>query len=170
MSREGLRTKTAQQAMAVTDIVNRTLAEKVVGAEPPKRLQIRDLDGPSTQGGRRARQSIVLVPIDGSIEGSMMCGWVDTAQKDAEIRTHALVARQFRERYRRELDVTPAEYDEVTHELRGLLAFDSIEARTVDADGEAPPSAAPSRPSLLVVGASAVAVLVLAAIAFAATH
>ncbi len=148
----------------MTDVVNRSLADKIVGVDPRKHLQVRDLDVPSTDGGKRARQSIVLVPVDGTTDGTAMCGWVDTARREAELRPYEVVSAQHLERYRRPFDVTVADYDAVTAELRELLALDSIEVRVAAApEVTAPPAPAPPTTSG---GAKvALAVAVLAALA-----
>jgi hypothetical protein len=133
MAHEGLRTSMAQQAMVIADIVNRALADRVVGTSPPRRLVIMDVAGPSTDGGKRARQSIVLAPLDEGEKGSLVCGFVDTPRGEAELRPYEVVAALHRQRYGRPFDVTQDVYEALLAELVELFALDELEVRFAEA-------------------------------------
>jgi hypothetical protein len=157
MAHEGLRTSTAQQAMRIADIVNGALADRIVGAEPPRRLMVMDVNGPSTEGGKRARQAIVLMPVHEGERGAAMCGFIDTARREVELRTYGFVADIHLRRYGRPFDVTEEEYDQLVGELVELFALDTLEVRFVDADAS-PAVAAPKA----LIGTDAKRALVLA--------
>ena len=116
------RTVLAQRAIDLGELLNFRFEKKPVGREIPKRLSVVTLEAQSTDGGKMARQSIVLSPLEEGVQGSVMCGWVDVARREAELRDHGLVADQFEARYRLAFDVGVEEYDALFAELQATLA------------------------------------------------
>ncbi len=143
MSKDVKRTMVSQQAMEMSQLLTLRFARQVVGDEIPKRLMVQEPDGPSTGGGKMARQSIVLAPNDGSAAGGIMVGWLDIAQKAAELRMHGVVAAHHAERYGAPLDVAPAQYDALMTDVVTMLSSQAFHTNIVDvdADGSAPTSA-----------------------------
>jgi len=132
MSEKVKRTMVSQQAMEMSQLLTLRFARQAVGSEVPKRLTVQAPDGPSTEGGKRARQSIVLTPVEDGAPGAIMCGWLDIAQKAAELRTHAVVAQSHRDRYHKELDVAQDQYDALMTDVVNLLASQSFHTNIVD--------------------------------------
>jgi hypothetical protein len=126
------RTMMAQQALEVSDLLNMRFASMLVGQEPKKRLLVNAPDGPSTDGGKKARQSITIAPADNSGATVLMCGWIDVAQKKAELRTYRVVAEQSTQRYHRPFDVTMPEYESLTREANSLLTLQGYEVHVHD--------------------------------------
>lgn len=124
------RTMMAQQALEVSDLLNMRFAGMLVGQEPKKRLLVNAPDGPSTDGGKKARQSITIAPADNS--SALMCGWIDVAHKKAELRTYRVVAAQSAQRYHRAFDVTQTEYDGLAREAESLLKLQGYEVHVHD--------------------------------------
>lgn len=143
MSNKVKRTMVSQQAMEMSQLLTLRFARQVVGAEVPKRLMVQEPDGPSTGGGKMARQSIVLAPNDGSAAGTIMVGWLDIAQKAAELRMHGVVAAHHAERYGKTLDVAQEQYDALMTDVVTMLSSQAFHTNIVDvdADGSAPVSA-----------------------------
>jgi hypothetical protein len=137
------RTVVAQQAIDLGELLNFRFERKYVGRNVPKRLSVITLDSQSTGGGRMARQSVVLTPLEEGVQGTIMCGWLDVARRDAEVREHRLVAEQFEARYHVPFDVGHDEYEALVGELQSFLAnqgFTFARGRVVSL---APPRPAP---------------------------
>lgn len=117
----------AQQALEVSDLLNMRFSGMPVGQEPKKRLLVNAPDGPSTDGGKKARQSITIGPADATSAAALMCGWIDVAQKKAEFRSYRVVAAQSEQRYHRAFDVTEPEYEGLLREAQSLLGFQGFE-------------------------------------------
>ena len=117
----------AQQALEVSDLLNMRFSGMPVGQEPKTRLLVNAPDGPSTDGGKKARQSITIGPADAASAAALMCGWIDVAQKKAEFRSYRIVAAQSEQRYHRAFDVTEAEYEGLLREAQSLLGFQGFE-------------------------------------------
>jgi len=128
------RTVVAQQAIDLGELLNFRFEKKHVGRVVPKRLSVVTLESQSTGGGKMARQSLVLTPVEEGVQGSIMCGWIDVARREAEIREHRVVAEQFEARYHLPFDVGPEEYERLVGELGSLLShqrFTIARARAV---------------------------------------
>lgn len=121
------RTMMAQQALEVSDLLNMRFSGMPVGQEPKKRLLVNAPDGPSTDGGKKARQSITIGPADATSAAALMCGWIDVAHKKAELRSYRVVAAQSEQRYHKAFDVTQAEYEGLIREAQSLLGFQGFE-------------------------------------------
>jgi hypothetical protein len=89
---EELRTTFSNKAAMVADLVKATFARRSYGAAP-YRLRIDEPDGPSTAGGLHARQPISLVSNLDSAP-AVVCGWVDVAKKEAQLRSYGVVVRR----------------------------------------------------------------------------
>lgn len=151
------RTLVAQAAMETSDILNLRFAGRLVGSQTPRRLMVAAPDGVSTQGGKQVRQSIVLAPANDPSAGTVMVGWLDIAQKKAELRTHAVVKQQYEQRYQKPFDVAQDGYDAIMRDVQTMFQMQSIETAVISnvspaveaARMTAAPSAPPPAPSSL---------------------
>ena len=113
-------TATAAQGFDSSQLINAAMVNKLVGKQTPRRIVVAEPDGPSTSGGKHARQVITLAPVAGQ-GGTVMCGWLDIAKKTAGLRDFRSVADQFKGRYGFAIDITPEEYLEIVRELEVLM-------------------------------------------------
>lgn len=127
------RTLVAQAALDTSALLNMRFASRLVGSETPRKLMVTVPDGPSTDGGKKVRQSVVLVPAADPTSGSLMCGWLDIAQKRAELRVHEVVSAQFEARYRQVFDVTREQYDALLRDVKAMLEMQEIEVAVIEA-------------------------------------
>lgn len=147
----------AQHALDFTTLFGELFGGRAFG-KPPHVLKLTEADALSTDGGRKARQSLVLAHQDS--DDSIVCGFVDSAAKMAEIRTHAFVGQQFAARHGRELALGSSEYAAMVKELEGLLRLRGFQYRMIDVAPqrapsvrkEAPPPKGSSGPLWLAVG------------------
>jgi hypothetical protein len=84
-------------------------------------------DGPSTQGGKHARQTITLAPVEGQQGAIIMCGWLDVAQKQAGLRDYKAVAEQFKARTGKQIDLTPEEFLSIINDLEKFMGIIKVE-------------------------------------------
>jgi hypothetical protein len=131
----------AREGINAAEVVNTAMKKREVGKDTPRRVEVIAPHGPSTSGGKRARQSITLVPVSGQ-GAALMCGFLDVAQKSVELRDYALVAEQFKKRFGARFDVTAEEYGGLVTQLSGML-----EALGFKVSTEAPSDGAPASSS-----------------------
>ncbi len=122
MDKRGIYTLVAHQGVNAAEMLNTALASKTVGKAPPRRVDVAAPDGPSTDGGKRARQVIRLVPADGGKAGIVICGALDVAHKTLELRTYRNACTQHVERYGVAFDVVPDDYAKLLKELGAMVA------------------------------------------------
>jgi hypothetical protein len=159
-------TMTAAQGANAAELINAGLAKKTVGKALQRRIVVAPPDGPSTQGGKHARQTITLAAVEGQ-HAAVMCGWLDVAQKTAGLRDYRAVADQFKARTGKPLDVTAEEYLSIINELEKFMSIikvsvtheqvDSVQKAAAVAQkiaSVAPEAEPPSRTLLVVVGAA----------------
>lgn len=127
---EDHRTVHAQQAFELTDVFGYKFNPLTFGNTVKRRLKLMEPDGPSTAGGRQARQSLVLVP-DEEEAGNIVIGFIDVVQKTAEIRSYDAVSNQYAARYKKRFDLDREAFDLLVAELGGFLKIQKIEHRVV---------------------------------------
>jgi hypothetical protein len=126
--RAQLYTRNAGEALNAAELINTALKKRVIGSVVARRVEVAPPSGPSTSGGRKARQSITLVQTAPGARTSpqqaaaVMIGFLDVAQKAANVREHELVAKQYEARFRSPFETTKEEYQELTKDLLGMLA------------------------------------------------
>jgi len=113
-------TVVAQEAMDIGDHLLLLFSKKTVGENPRMRVDVAKPDGPSTEGGKKARQTISLVPVEG-VSGKVMVGWLDVGQKRVEVRSFRVVRHQYYDRYGTDFRVSQWEYEEIAKELTDFL-------------------------------------------------
>lgn len=139
MSEQPSHTIHAQQALEFADVFAYKFKGRKVG-NPPRHLRLNEPDGPSTAGGRQARQSMVLVNDQGD---TLVMGWVDMANKTGELRAFSYVATQFHDRKGHVIDVAQADYDGLLAEVESFLRGHKVDVHRSD---RAPSQASGVRP------------------------
>lgn len=127
------RTLVAQAALDTSALLNMRFATRLVGSQTPRKLMVTVPDGPSTDGGKKVRQSVVLAPAADPSSGTVMCGWLDIAQKRAELRVHEVVRAQYEARFRQPFDVTREQYDPLLRDVKSMLEMQDIEVAVIEA-------------------------------------
>jgi hypothetical protein len=80
-------------------------------------LKVQEPSGPSTQGGRNARQALML----SAGAESPVIGWVDFGQGTGEVKNYESVLQAWSARYARPFDVTRENYADFRAELLAQL-------------------------------------------------
>lgn len=88
------------------------------------RLRLAGLDV-STDGGKLARQSMMIEPRSGG--SAAVIGWVNVAEKRGEVRDHRLVAEAYEARYNQKFFLTKAQYDDALALVDFLLKRQKVE-------------------------------------------
>lgn len=161
-----LRTMFANSSALLAEEFRRALSSKMYGRGPHRVLRIDEPEGPSTAGGKLARQAISLVPRKGN-GPSLVCGWVDVAKREAQLRNYEAVAKRYESHHGEPLEMQPEEYERFLHDVEEVLGKAVIRVRIIvpeEQQGAVRISApAPVRRT----GVPMVWVLVLAMLAFA---
>jgi hypothetical protein len=121
----------AQQGVDAAQVVNTAMQKRLVGKLAPRRVEVIAPHGPSTSGGKKARQSITLVPAAGG-GAAIVFGFLDVAAKSFEVRSHAQVSQQFKARFGEPFEATPEEYAALVKDMGkilGTLGFKPAELR-----------------------------------------
>jgi translation initiation factor IF-2 len=169
-------TVNAREGFNAAEVVNAAFGKRAIGSTTPRKLEVVEPDGPSTAGGKRARQTIRLVALHGNA-APLMCGTLDASQRAVELRSYATVRAQFEERFNQALDISADDYARLCKDLQATLTVFRYTFTVEDAEANetraqltraAGESVAPSarRPLLNVVLLGAVA-LVIAGVALA---
>jgi hypothetical protein len=160
---EPSRTYHANQAVMLSDLIGIKFADQRFGTTTPRMLRVTEPDGPSTDGGFKARQSILLVAEGGDQTNAIVCGWLDVSRRSAELKSYPQIAQAYQQRYGVATDLSRGEYDRAIQELHDFLKAQQIDARVaVQLRRSQPP--APAAPQLPV-GQNQV--MVVAGLAFA---
>ena len=148
MQPDSSRTHHANQAIAISELVSLKFAKLNFGGKTPRTLNITSPEGPSTSGGRQARQSLVLTPIGGK-GSNIVCGFIDTAKGSAELRSFVVLDKQNRDRHGEPLDFMRVDYDSFVRDIVSFLQSQGLDARVSNEkiDRAAPPDVVPPAPS-----------------------
>ncbi|MFY2563279.1 hypothetical protein ACN469_37125 [Corallococcus terminator] len=125
-----LRTMFANHSALLAEQLREALSKKMYGRGPHRVLRIDDPEGPSTAGGKLARQSISLVPRKGS-GPSVVCGWVDVSKREAQLRSFEGVARRYESHHGEPLELAPEEYERFLHDVEEVLVKAVIKVRLI---------------------------------------
>ncbi len=123
------RTHFADQAAHTSDLINLLFADARFGSTTKRVLRVRDVDGPSTDGGRKARQPIVLQAEEGAAGGAIVCGWIDVVARNAEMKSYVIVAQSYQDRHGVALDIAKSEYARAIDQLVAFLRELRIDVR-----------------------------------------
>lgn len=140
--KKAIYTMVAHQGLNAAEMLNAALKTKTIGTDPPRRVEVTAPDGPSTDGGKRARQAIRLVPTEGR-GGTVLCGALDVAQKTLELRTYRNACAQHQERYGKRFDVSPEDYANLLKQLGAMVHALQFKV-TVTPDTSSPSVPAPA--------------------------
>jgi hypothetical protein len=143
------RTEFAQEAFKLSSVFTFVFDKKVYGSLSPRRLQVHEPDGQSTGGGLKARQSIVLGPQEGNTRArAIVCGWLDSSKRSAELRAFDSVRRQYETRHQRSFDFAAEDYARMVEDVREFTRTNAIELSLPPPELPVPtrPSAAPPPP------------------------
>ena len=141
---ESNRTMFATHAALFAERLQDKFAKKIYGRAPNRVLRIDEPEGPSTAGGRLARQSISLVPR--KVQGPpIVCGWVDVAKSEAQLRGHESMTRRFEAQHGTPLDLSQEDYERCIDDLVEAMASGGIKVRVLVPE-EASPVPVPSSP------------------------
>lgn len=121
------RTFHASQAAALAELLLLKFANERYGTTLPRMLKVLEPDGPSTDGGRKARQPLVLTPERGLENRGVMCGWIDGAKRTGELRSYSVISQQFQARHGEPLDLSRGEYDRFLQAAQEFLRAQGIE-------------------------------------------
>jgi translation initiation factor IF-2 len=107
---EALRTRVANQAASLAETVTEGFEDFHMGAGDYV-VELSVPEGPSTGGGRQARQSIRLVPRRKGYS-TVIAGTVDPVTSTAELRTFEHVAILHELRFKQPLEISGEEWDD----------------------------------------------------------
>lgn len=149
------RTYHAEQAMQLSELIQLKFAPYKFGKSPARVVRVAEPDGPSTDGGRKARQPMMLVPERGD-GNSIVFGFIDLVKKAAELRSFHSIKQQYEARYHESLNMTDEEYGKLLGTMRDFLNAQQFGFELVDLPPPrvAAPGAPPSGPNVRVRGAS----------------
>ncbi len=125
-----LRTMFANHSALLAEQLREALSKKMYGRGPHRVLRIDEPEGPSTAGGKLARQAISLVPRKGS-GPSLTCGWVDVSKREAQLRNFESVARRYEDHHGEPLELQPEEYERFLHDVEAVLLQAVIKVRVI---------------------------------------
>jgi hypothetical protein len=137
--RAHLLTSHAQEAVNSAELINSAFKKRVVGSALPRRVEVAPPSGPSTSGGKKARQPITLV--QPAVQApAVMIGFLDVGQKVAGLRGYELVSKLYEGRFRAGFETSKDEYEALRKDLVGMLEtlgfkVVSDEPREVEARG-----------------------------------
>jgi len=136
------RTMFADKAVAAAEMFDIRYGKRDVG-DGRRRLALGEPDGPSTDGGRKARQPIVLGGADGR---SAVVGFLDVAKLKVELRPHAVIAEAWQTRWHEPIDVSRGEWAPLVADMNEFFVRMGYEVKLVEAPRAAPsPLPAPAR-------------------------
>lgn len=141
---EASRTYHANQAIQLSELLAIKFAHQTFGTSLRRVVKVTEPDGPSTDGGRKARQAIVLAAEDNS-SNDIVSGFVDVARRSAELRSYAVVGQQYQARHHVPVDLTKGEYDRFLADLLDFLKMQGIDTRVSNAVPRSSPPAGSAR-------------------------
>lgn len=121
MTADPRRTYHANQAVHLSDLINLKFSPERFGTDNPRYVRVTEPDGPSTDGGRKARQAIMLCAQSDPEDRGIVCGHIAILTQEAELRSYAYVKKQFETRFRRDIDISRGEYNRLLEKLQQFL-------------------------------------------------
>jgi hypothetical protein len=140
-----LRTMFASHSALLADRLKTELQHKVYGRSPHRVLRVDEPEGPSTGGGKQARQTLALVDRQG-VAPALVAGWVDVAKGQAALRNHEAVAKRYEFQYGTPLELVPEEYDKFLADVDEVLRTAAMQVRLLVPDESAPARATVAQP------------------------
>ncbi|CAM4019194.1 hypothetical protein G4177_13330 [Corallococcus sp. ZKHCc1 1396] len=140
-----LRTMFATHSALLAERLKAELQHKIYGRTPHRVLRVDEPEGPSTAGGKQARQAISLVDRKGTAP-AVVAGWVDVAKGQASLRNHEAVAKRYEFQHGTPLELIPEEYDKFLTDVEEVLRTSAIQVRLLVPDESAPTRAMVGQP------------------------
>ncbi|QDE92745.1 hypothetical protein BHS06_29290 [Myxococcus xanthus] len=125
-----LRTMFANHSALLAEQLRDALSTKMYGRGPHRVLRIDEPEGPSTAGGKLARQAISLVPRKGA-GASLTCGWVDVSKREAQLRNFEAVAKRYELHHGEPLEMQAEEYERFLTDVEAVLTQAVIKVRVI---------------------------------------
>ncbi|WP_375759075.1 hypothetical protein [Corallococcus exercitus] len=160
-----LRTMFATHSALLAERLKAELQHKIYGRSPHRILRVDEPEGPSTAGGKQARQAISLVDRKGTAP-ALVAGWVDVAKGQASLRNHEAVARRYEFQHGTPLELVPEEYEKFLNDVDEVLRTAAIQVRILVPDESAPTRATVGPQAPRATGVAVRWVLLLVAVAF----
>lgn len=147
MAFDARRTQVAQSAFDFSNYFAQSFAAVRVLGPVVRRPDLTAPEGMSTEGGKLARQPVVLQPVDRNMGGAAITvGFVDIPQRRAVLRTYRCLLAMHQARFRdRPFDLDPHSYESFFHQAKGLLGACGLMVTEED-DARASLSAISQRP------------------------
>lgn len=121
MGSDPKRTFHANEAVHLSDLINLRFSPERFGTVNPRFVKVTEPDGPSTDGGRKARQAIMLCAQTDPDDRGIVCGHIASNLKQAELRSYAYVKHLFESRFKRDIDISRGEYNRLIELLQSYL-------------------------------------------------
>ncbi|MFP2899394.1 hypothetical protein [Corallococcus sp. 4LFB] len=160
-----LRTMFATHSALLAERLKAELQHKIYGRSPHRILRVDEPEGPSTAGGKQARQAISLVDRKG-VAPALVAGWVDVARGQASLRNHEAVARRYEFQHGSPLELAPEEYEKFLTDVDEVLRTAAIQVRILVPDESAPTRATVGPQAPRATGVAVRWVMLLVAVAF----
>ncbi|WP_158617007.1 hypothetical protein, partial [Corallococcus exercitus] len=160
-----LRTMFATHSALLAERLKAELQHKIYGRSPHRILRVDEPEGPSTAGGKQARQAISLVDRKGTAP-ALVAGWVDVAKGQASLRNHEAVARRYEFQHGSPLELAPEEYEKFLTDVDEVLRTAAIQVRILVPDESAPTRATVGQQVPRATGVAVRWVMLLVAVAF----
>ena len=118
----------AGHVFRITEMLELQFATHTVGTQVVRRLQITGLDAPSTDGGRKARQAIMLADVHEQ-KPAIVIGFLDAPHRAAQLKSYVVISQEYSARYGVPIDIAVPEYDRFVKALIAFLKGQQIDAR-----------------------------------------
>ncbi|RKG59594.1 hypothetical protein D7X30_11125 [Corallococcus sp. AB011P] len=160
-----LRTMFATHSALLAERLKAELQHKIYGRSPHRILRVDEPEGPSTAGGKQARQAISLVDRKGTAP-ALVAGWVDVAKGQASLRNHEAVAKRYEFQHGTPLELVPEEYEKFLTDVDEVLRTAAIQVRILVPDESAPTRATVGQQTPRATGVAVRWVMLLVVVAF----
>ncbi|MBN9684882.1 MULTISPECIES: hypothetical protein [unclassified Corallococcus] len=160
-----LRTMFATHSALLAERLKAELQHKIYGRSPHRILRVDEPEGPSTAGGKQARQAISLVDRKGTAP-ALVAGWVDVAKGQASLRNHEAVAKRYEFQHGTPLELVPEEYEKFLNDVDEVLRTAAIQVRILVPDESTPTRATVGQQAPRATGVAVRWVMLLVIVAF----
>ncbi|NPD29222.1 MULTISPECIES: hypothetical protein [Corallococcus] len=160
-----LRTMFATHSALLAERLKGELQHKIYGRSPHRILRVDEPEGPSTAGGKQARQAISLVDRKGTAP-ALVAGWVDVAKGQASLRNHEAVAKRYEFQHGTPLELASEEYEKFLTDVDEVLRTAAIQVRILVPDESAPTRATVGQQAPRATGVAVRWVMLLVIVAF----
>jgi hypothetical protein len=134
------RTLLAQEALQLKDIFALRFDPITYGTKSKRKLKLAEPEL-STDGGRKARQSITLVPEQETASSrAIVVGWVDVPRKMSELKNFNLAKEHYEARGAGFIDLAREDYEKAVADLQSMFRGQTIETMLVGASSTRTPS------------------------------